>query len=90
MAEAVPSDNAGQNDDTKQIRNTNLAYVFQPARDHFPAKPYYEDGDPNMYTKENMEAREELKENPRVREKILDFVQKQFTLQGNAKLCTKD
>ena len=43
-----------------------------------------------MYTKENMEAREELKENPRVREKILDFVQKQFTLQGNAKLCTKD
>ena len=37
-----------------------------------------------------MEAREELKENPRVREKILDFVQKQFSLQGNAKLCTKD
>ena len=90
MAEAVPADNAGANDDTKQIRNTNLAYVFQPARDHFPAKPYYEDGDPSMYSEENMDKREELKDNPRVREAIIDFVGKHFTLTGSAKLCGKD
>ncbi len=80
----------GNNDDPKPIRNDKLRYVFQPGRDHFPAKPYYDDGDPSMYTKENMNAREELKENPRVREQIMDFVGKQFTLIGNAKHCTKD
>ena len=77
-------------DDPKPIRNENLAFVFKPARDHFPAKPYYEDGDPSMYTTENMNAREDLRENPRVREAILDFATKQFVLTGNAKLCTKD
>ena len=90
MVEPVPNEAPGDDLNHQAIRNPELQHVFKPGRDHFPSKPYYEDGDPNMYTKENMEAREELKENPRVREKILDFVQKQFTLQGNAKLCTKD
>ena len=91
MAEAVPNDGPGrENDDPKPIRNSKLAYVFQPGRDHFPAKPYYEDGDPEMYSTANMDAREELKDNPRVREAILDFATKQFNLTGAAKLCAKD
>ena len=91
MVEAVPSNGpGGGNDDPKPIRNNKLAYVFQPGRDHFPAKPYYEDGDPSMYTTENMDTRDELKDNPRVREQIHEFVTKQFTLQGNTKMCTKD
>ena len=65
-----PAPAGGNNDDPKPIRNDKLRYVFQPGRDHFPAKPYYEDGDPSMYTEENMEARDELKDNPRVREAI--------------------
>ena len=54
----------GNNDDPKPVRNPRLAYVFQPGRDHFPAKPYYEDGDPTMYSEQNMEGREELRDNP--------------------------
>ena len=72
------------------IKSKDLQYVFQPGRDHFPAKPYYEDGDPTMYTSENMDARDELRDNPRVREQIHEFVTKQFVLQGNSKMCTKD
>ena len=91
MAEAPANDIPGrENDDPKPIRNTRLAYVFQPGRDHFPAKPYYEDGDPSMYTGENMDAREDLRDNPRVREQIIEFISKQFVTTGNAKLCTKD
>ena len=70
MADAVPADVPGRdnNDDPKPIRNAKLAYVFQPGRDHFPMKPYFDDGDPSMYTTENMDARDELRDNPRVRE----------------------
>ena len=88
MVEGAPA--AGNNDDPKPIRNQKLRYVFQPGRDHFPAKPYYEDGDPSMYTRENMSSREELSENPRVREAIMNFVQLQFQLVGSAKQCSKD
>lgn len=90
MVEAVPSSGPPGGDEKDKIRNTSLQYVFQPGRDHFPAKPYYEDGDPSMYTAENMDARDELRDNPRVREQIHEFVTKQFVLQGNAKMCTKD
>ena len=92
-AAAPTTDIAGgnTNDDPKPVRNPRLAYVFQPGRDHFPAKPYYEDGDPTMYSEQNMEAREELRDNPNVRFAIQDFVQKQFTgLTGAAKLCSKE
>ena len=74
----VPSNDIPGNDDPKPIRNTKLAYVFQPGRDNFPAKPYYEDGDPSMYTGEIMDQRDDLKDNPRIREQIIDFISKQF------------
>ena len=51
-----------------------MAYVFTQGRDNFPAKPYYEDGNPEMYTKENMEKRETLKNNEIVKNAIEDFM----------------
>ena len=68
------------NDDPKPIRNSSLAYVFQPSRDHFPAKPYYEDGDPSMYCDANMNLREDLKDSVLVRTAIQDFIKTQFVL----------
>ena len=43
-----------------------MQYVFNPGRDHFPAKPYHEDGDPDMYTTDNMNERDMLHDNPEV------------------------
>ena len=37
-----------------------------------------------------MDAREDLRDNPRVREQVIEFITKQFVTTGNAKLCTKD
>ena len=82
---------AGESDDPKPIRNQNLQYVFQPSRDHFPAKPYYEDGDPSMYSEANMILRDDLKDSASVRGAIVDFVTNHFVLQGGSnRLCTKD
>ena len=46
-----------EGDNQNKITNKDLAYVFLQNRDNFPAKPYYEDGNPEMYSKENMEKR---------------------------------
>ena len=40
-----------QEDDDK-IQSKALQMVFNPERDRFPNKCYYDDGDPDMYTKE--------------------------------------
>ena len=47
---------AEKEDDTNKIRCEGLRFVFLANRDNFPNNPctYYEDGDPDMYTKENM------------------------------------
>ena len=86
----VTTDGVG-NDDPKPVRNQHLAYVFMPSRDHFPAKPYYEDGDPSMYSENNMIGRDDLKDSPMVRQAIMDFIKNQFILTGTqVKLCNKD
>ena len=89
MADAVPTGPPPRNDEIKEIRNQRLQYVFNPGRDHFPAKPYYEDGDPEMYTAENMDLRDMLHDNPQVQTAIRDFIDKHFALTG-AKLCSKE
>ena len=48
--------------------------VFIQNRDAFPSKPYFEDGNPEMYTKENMEKRNSLRENETVVEAIRSFM----------------
>ena len=39
-------------EDEDKIVSKALQMVFNPERDRFPNKCYYEDGDPDMYTKE--------------------------------------
>ena len=70
------------------IKSKELQYVFQPGRDHFPAKPYYDDGNPSMYTEENMKAREALRTHPNVKAGIDNFL-KNFLL-ANRKTSKKE
>lgn len=65
----------GEIEDKNKISNKDLAFVFLPNRDAFPSKPYYEDGNPEMYTKENMDKRNGLRDNETVVEAIRDFMQ---------------
>ena len=53
-----------------KIESEALAYIFKQNRDNFPAKPYNEDGNPEMYTKANMEKRQALRNNAIVVEAI--------------------
>ena len=42
-----------------------------------------------MYTPENLNAREDLKDNYQVREAINEFIKKNFKLKGDPKACSK-
>ena len=69
-----------------KVKSAGLQHVFSPARDLFPkfTVPYYEDGDPDMYTPENIEKRKMLKNNEVVREAIDDFMKEfDFDARGN-------
>ena len=70
------------NDNPNKITNPDLAHVFKNKRDDFPAKPYHEDGNPEMYTKDNMAKRATLKDSPIVREAIKKFMS-EFQMSGN-------
>ena len=62
------------------IESDGLKFVFGAQRDVFPNNPcpYYDDGNPDMYTGEAMEKREALKKNPTVKEAINDFIKEHF------------
>ena len=64
-----------------KIESEALAYIFKATRDIFPAKPYNEDGNPEMYTEGNMEKRKALRNNPIVLEAIQKF-SKEFSWTG--------
>ena len=65
-----------QLEDDKKIRNKGLIPVFTSGRDNYPLNPcpYYEDGNPDMYTVENMEKRRALKKNELVVTAIKKFI----------------
>jgi hypothetical protein len=73
VATGVPSE-----ENPNKIDNVDLAYLFKKNRDHFPAKPYYDDGNPEMYTKENRAKRAGLKTNVVVKTAIENFQREQF------------
>lgn len=64
-----------------KIESEALAYIFKSNRDIFPAKPYNEDGNPEMYTSANKEKRGSLRNNPIVVEAITKF-SKEFQWTG--------
>ena len=59
-----------------------LSFLMLPNRDNFPNKPYFDDGNPEMYTNENIAKREALRENEIVKEAITDFI-KEFATTGS-------
>ena len=60
------------------IIDKEIAFLFEEKRDCFPNKPYYEDGNPEFYSEENVKKREELKNDPTVRDAIDSFITSQF------------
>ncbi len=90
-AEPVAEGGAGEvKDDPNKIANKDLRNVFHPGRDNFPSKPYYEDGNPEMYTKENMEKREDLANDPQLKSVINEFIGKQFKRNGQGNITKND
>ena len=84
-------------EEKKETNNADLEYVFKADRDTWPPrpfekvppKPYPDDGNPDMYTPENIEKRDALRSHPNVKSGIETFM-KRFTRSGTTKLCTKD
>ena len=84
-------------EEKKETNNPDLEYVFRSDRDTWPPrpfekvppKPYPDDGNPYMYTPENMEKREALKNHPNVKSGI-ETILKRFTRPATTKICTKD
>ena len=68
-------------DDGNRIAHDGVAYIFKSNRDAFPAKPYHEDGNPDMYTDEKLKERALLKTSAIVDAAIRSFMQKHFTKQ---------
>ena len=78
-----PNAAGADTDNPNKIDNPDLAYIFKANRDHFPAKPYYDDGNPEMYTVENRKKRDALKQNPIVMEAIQAFKKENFVPSGS-------
>ena len=71
-----PGNNPDDANEENKIKSEGLKFVFNGNRDNFPFNPcpYYDDGDPEMYTKESMEVRKNLRSNEIVKEAINDFI----------------
>ena len=84
-------------EEKKETNNKDLEYVFKTDRDQWPPrplerippKPYPDDGNPEMYTPENIERREALRHHPNVKSGIEQFM-KRFTRPGKTLMCPKD
>ena len=62
--------------EANKIQSKGLQFVFSGQRDNFPHNPcpYSDEGNPDMYSKENIEKRNALKTHPVVTEAIKDFM----------------
>lgn len=72
----------GGEENPNAIDNDALGWVFKNTRDAFPAKPYFDDGNPEMYTVENRAKRVALKTNPILKPAIDSFSKDQFERTG--------
>ena len=76
----------GPGGDKSAVKNSEIQYLFSPDRDTFPAKPYHEDGNPDMYTKESIAKRQALFRNDMVEEAINDFM-KEFKMNSQGQVA---
>ncbi|KRX07127.1 hypothetical protein PPERSA_09341 [Pseudocohnilembus persalinus] len=56
-----------------KVRST-LEFIFQQNQEINPSKTYFDDGDPRMYTKENIEKRQKLKEDLDIQDALNSFM----------------
>ena len=54
------------------MSKTQIQFLFAPKRDVFPNKPYYLDGDAEMYTEEVLDKRSKLKEDEDIKKCVRD------------------
>ena len=84
-------DGAGDDpNEANKIKTEGMQFVFSKNRDNFNHNPcpYIEDGNPDMYSKENMEKRQALRKNEVVIDAINEFMKVfSLTAQGH---CSKD
>jgi len=74
-----------------KIESEALAYIFKANRDIFPAKPYNEDGNPEMYTAANMQKRKDLRNSAIVKEAIEKFAKEfQWTGPSSNRVVSKE
>ena len=75
----------------RPIANEELKYVFKSGRDYFPAKPYNDDGNTDLYSNEALMQREALRTNLNVKTAINKFINDNFSVSGSsAKFITKE
>ena len=87
-AEEIKGDLLKEEGEGGKLQNKDIGFIFNPARDNFPAKPYYEDGNPELYSSEKWKSRQELKNDSTVQESIREFMNL-FHKTGNG-IITKD
>ena len=76
--------------EANKIKSEGLKFVFNANRDIFPHNPcpYHEDGNPEMYSKESMEKRRQLRDDVVVKEAINTFMLEFSTTNSGA--CSKE
>ncbi|CAI2381302.1 unnamed protein product [Moneuplotes crassus] len=75
----IPGLGADQDEEGNKIENQEIRFIFNPNRDKFPEKPYYEDGNPELYTDEKLAKRKALKEDVDVQNVIREFMTISFS-----------
>ena len=70
----------------KPVRSKELAEVFQLNND-LATKPYYMDGDTELYNEENMVKRDALKDSQVIRKAIEKFIDENNMLYGRKRVC---
>ncbi len=74
LLKGASTDDPMGGDDKGQVKNPEIQYLFSHERDQFPNKAYHEDGNPEMYSVENIEKRRALMNNDVVVEAINSFM----------------
>ena len=70
----------------KPVRSKELAEVFQ-FNNGLATKPYYMDGDAELYNEENMVKRDALKDSQVIRKAIEKFIDENNMLYGRKRVC---
>lgn len=88
-ASGIPGMGGENDEESNMIQNKEIGFIFNPNRDNFPEKPYYEDGNPELYSNDKMAKRKALKEDVDVQNAIREFMTASFSFTPH-KIVTRD